>query len=496
MITEATPKVWYPRLYPKQMELFNDRHRFLLVHGPRRSTKTWACMARILRHAFDTNGARVAMICPTLKNSKAGGIWVDMTTIAIPEWERANIGFKVVEGPKMTGDTRMSYFIIRNRWGGTSEVQLHSLDYVHDVEEKFKGTKFSMFYFSELDNFNDPIVFKTTIQSLRMTPEIPYEEHFWIGDTNPPADGPDNWMYKVWLDEAKRDNHPNKSYQSRFHDLAFTLDDNIEMDPRDREDLIESLKGDQNLYNRYVLGMWVEDSRDNLFGDVFKKDRHIIGDTTPADKKDWEIITPSPNCHQLYIGIDPGDVNHAAVIIEIINTPTGEPIYSVIDEVVSVGKNVSLREFTEAICRQMDFWESFVSTSFHRKVLWKTWSDSSVLRYRSAANSDEALLIRNLSKGRIQCRAAEKFTGSVETRVRIVHRLLWENRLFVSAQCTETIKMLTGLRKGPSKLEPIAPRKLKHAFDAMSYPILQEEPAALEKGMPSTSRTAPSVVSL
>ena len=41
----------------KQMDVFNDFHRFLLLTGPRKSGKTIAAMHKILRHCFDNNGA-------------------------------------------------------------------------------------------------------------------------------------------------------------------------------------------------------------------------------------------------------------------------------------------------------------------------------------------------------------------------------------------------------------------------------------------------------
>lgn len=488
----ADTSYWTPRLYPKQMEVFNNLHRFLLVHGPRRSSKTWGIMHKILRHCFDNNGARVAMVCPTNKNAKSGGVWVDLTTIAIPEWEAAKIGFRVTEGPKMTGDTRMSYVRIRNRHGGTSEIQLHSLDYVHDVESKFKGTKFSMFYFSELDNFDDEIVLKATMPSLRMTPEIPYEQHQWIGDTNPPIDGPNNWMYKWWFEMAKQENHPNPGYQARFHDIPFQLDDNIEMDPRDKEDLIESLKHDRNLYNRYVLGLWVEDTSDGFFREVFHPHVHIRGDITPPERKNWEVIMPSSYCHELLLGLDPGDVNHAAHIVEQIYTPSGEPIFAVLDEIVSVGAQISLRQLTEALVDRMDFWEKICEKHYGRKPRWKTWSDKSVLRYRSAADSDEALVVRNLSGGRIIPRGVDKFPGSQMTRVRILHRLLWENRIFISAHCTETIAMIKALRNMGTKVEPVGPKKHKHAFDSLTYILISEEPSSLERADPDIRAGAPS----
>jgi len=332
--------------------------------------------------------------------------------------------------------------------------------------------------------------------SLRMTPQIPYEQHQWIGDTNPPVDGPNNWMYKWWFVMAKQENHPNPEYQARFHDIAFVLDDNIEIDPRDKEDLIESLKDDRNLYNRYVLGLWSEDTSDGFFRDVFRPGFHIKGDITPADRKEWEVIMPSSNCQELLIGLDFGDVNHAAHIIEQIHTPSGEPIFAVLDEIISIGANVSLRMITEALVERMDFWETKCQQHYNRKPRWRTWSDKSVLRYRSAADSDEELVIRNLSKGRILPRAADKFPGSPKARVRILHRLLWENRIFFSAQCTETIAMLKALRDMGTQVEPIGPRKHKHAFDSLTYILISEEPTALERSEPRMDVGAPASVVL
>jgi hypothetical protein len=56
--------------------------------------------------------------------------------------------------------------------------------------------------------------------------------------------------------------------------------------------------------------------------------------------------------------------------------------------------------------------------------------------------------------------------------------------------------MLKAIRKGTTKMEPVAPRRLKHSFDSLSYIIISEEPSAMEQSIPTVNRTAPSVVSL
>lgn len=495
MTTPTNGDYWTPSLAPKQMEVFNDNHRFLLLDGPRKSGKTLAACHKILKHCFDTPDARVAMFCITTKNAKAGGVWLDLTELALPEWIKAKIGMKIIESPKVTGDTRMSHFTVSNRYGGKSEVQLHSLEYCPDIVEKIRGARFSMVYFSELDNFNDRIVFDISEDQLRML-NLPYEMHQWMADTNPPASGTNNWMHDFWFKEKAQENHPDPEYQNHIHRIGFKIEDNPFLDEREKRTLIAKYRTRKGLYNRFILGIWEEDLTDGCFSEVFRPDFHVLGDIHKPTRKDWEVIFPTESCHELLIGLDPGDVNHAAHIIEQINPPGGDPIFAVIDEVVSVGRNISLREFANAIVTQMDFWENFCKMNYNREIRWRTWADTSVDRYRSAAASDEALVIRNISNGRIRPMAAAKFHGSVETRVRILHRLFSEDRIFISASCPDTITMCKALKRTGIKTEPIGPKRHKHAFDSLTYILISQEPFALEQSAPRVGKGAPHAVTL
>lgn len=429
------------------------------------------------------------MVTRTNKNAKAGGVWIDLTRMAIPEWEAANIGFKVTEGPKVTGDTRMSYVKILNRFGTESEIQLHSLDYCLDVDEKFKGTRFSMFYFSELDNFEGMVVFTSTIQQLRMNPEIPYEQHQWIGDTNPPESGTNNWLHDLWFKERERENHPDPEYQSRIHQIKFSLDDNIYLDARDKADLKASMRHRPSLYRRLVEGIWEEDLTNGFFSDVFSEQAHVLGDVSSPNRDDWDVITPSGNCIELICGFDLGNTNHSAHIVEKIKTPSGDNVFAVLDELVTVDRAISLREFTIAFMQRMEKWEQFCMEKYQRPVRWKCWSDSSAMNWRAAAEATDALIVRNVSGGKILLQAAPKFNHSVMARVNSLHRLMYERRVFISALCPSTIKMAKALKRGTSKIEPISRSGGHiHVFDSLTYILIAEEPMDLLVNKPNVTK--------
>lgn len=496
IVSNTTP--WVPRLSPKQMEVFNETRRFVLLTGPRKSSKTIAAVHKILRHCFDTrcddgSGARVAMFTKTTKNAKAGGVWLDLTEIALPEWIKAGIGMTVVESPRVTGDTRMSYFKVRNRWGGVAEVQLHSLDYCPEIVEKIKGGRFSMVYFCELDNFDDRIVFDISEDQLRMM-GLPWDKHQWLADTNPPETGTNNWLHDLWFKERDRQNHEDPEYQAQIARIEFTLDDNPFLDEREKKTLIAKYKHRKSLYNRFILGKWEEDLTDGCFVEVFREEIHVRGDISSPDKKLWEIMVPSDGCYELMLGLDLGETNHAACIVEKRTSPSGDPIWSVLDEVVSTEQKVSIREFTEALLSRMAFWENYIKSNYNREIRWKTWSDNSIYRYKSAAEVDEALIVRNLSGGKIRPIATRKFPGSVMVRKELLYRLLWEKRIYFSAVCPDSISMLKALKPGSTKIDPIKRSRHKHPFDALTYILLGEEPMSLEDNGPKTDRNRGVVV--
>lgn len=477
---------WIPSLSPKGYQVFNSYVRFLLLHGSRKSSKSISAENKLCRHAFENNGAIVAVVTKTTKNAKSG-VWQDLVRFVVPQWIKANIGFKYTVEPRMEADTKMSYFRIRNMWGGESEFQLHSLEHASEAEAKFKGTRFSMVYLSEADQFEDRIVFDILSDQLRVI-DIPFEQHQLIADTNPPEEGEDHWLHDIWWKELSRPGI-NPEYVARFGHIPFKIADNPFLDPREKAELEEKYRYDPNKYARFVLGQWVRDDRGSIFEDFYSPNIHVRGDCSSHSQDDWEIVIPTKNCIELYSGWDTGDVNHAAVIAA--KRDMGEhSAFDVIDEVVSLNTPVSVADFTEAFMERMDYWEKLMKEEYGtQRILWRHWSDASAMRYRSAADSSDELIVRQVSRNRVILNAVAKPRGSVRARISLLKKLLFEKRILFSAQCQQVQQMLRFLRAGKAKTEVIAEGSpYKHAFDALTYMLLNESPADVERRIEPETR--------
>lgn len=477
---------WIPHLTPKGYQVFNSYTRFLLLHGSRKSSKSISAENKLCRHAFENNNAIIAVVTKTTKNAKVG-VWQDLVRFVVPNWIRANIGFRYTVEPRMEADTKMSYFRVRNLYGGESEFQLHSLEHCQEVESKFKGTRFSMVYLSEADQFEDRIVFDILSDQLRVI-DIPFEQHQLIADTNPPEEGEDHWLHSVWWKELQKPG-VNAEYIKRFHNIHFRIADNPFLDPREKAELEEKYKYDPNKYARFVLGQWVRDDRGTIFEDFYVPNIHVRGDCSSPNQDDWEIIVPGKNCIELYSGWDTGDVNHAAIIAA--KRDMGDhSAFDVIDEIVSLNSPVSLTDFTEAFMERMDYWEKLVNDLYgNRRILWRHWSDASAMRYRSAADSSDELIVRQVSRNRIILNSVAKPRGSVRARISLTKKLLFEKRLCVSAQCFHLQESLKYLKPGKSKTEVIQESsQFKHVFDALTYMLLNESPADVERRIEPETR--------
>ena len=477
---------WYPEQSPKQLEIYNCYNRYVLASGPKKSGKTIGNLHRIVRHAFEIDGARVAMFAKTVKNAKAGGIWNDMTDLILPEWLNAGIGLEYTTkksdgtmGVKQDAQTRMMYFRIRNAHGGESEFQLHSIDNEKEVESIAKGTRFSCFYFAELSNFKNRLVFDITSDQLRM-PGLDFNQHIWIADTNPPDDGPDHWIHDVWYKlAAKKEKAPHEEFLCKHLRLIeVMIEDNPYLSNEERADLYVRFAHDPDLYARYILGKYVRATKGAIFSDQFNPDVHVVGDTSALDDKDWQILMPSEHCIELMTGWDLGDKFHSCHILEPIEQEGVDGrTYCVLDEINHLDATVDLglREFSEAVMIRIELWEKYLG----KQPGWRHWSDSAALtNFRSGAETYDKNLIYKYSEGRIQLEASPKFPGSIRKRIQIVKILLYENRLLVSAGCLRTIDMFKSLKKGTGA-KVIMDSIYRHVFDSLSYSLASMEPELL-----------------
>lgn len=474
--------IWYPSLFPKQVEIYNDYHRYLLISGPRKSSKTIGVLHKVVRHMWETPYpfAMVGMFEKFLKTAKRG-VWEDLMRFVLPEWLNSGIGMKFTTkdgsgrpGPRVDPITDDIFFRVTNYWGEEAELRLASLKSDDDVEAKVKSTRFSMLYFSELSNFKHRKVFVTSIPQLRMM-HLDRQYHQWIADTNPSEEGPHSWIYKIFYEERTAKDHPKPNFQKDIGLIEVFWKDNPTFSQEDREEIESLCAHDPELFDRYARGLWTAGGlQERHFKDLFVQGKHVLGDVSSMNQENWEIISPSETCFELVVGWDTGDVNHAAIIFESVrNVEDGSFYFSILDECIWNHVQRPLEEFVWEVTEKMERLEKMLG----RKVVWSHWSDESVIKhYRGSAGAFDAMVIYKASKERIMLQGVPKTPGSVQTRVQILKQLLSKDQVFISAQCTHTIDMFNNLRKGrtPAEYVPKFNNEHKHPFDALTYGLQME----------------------
>lgn len=475
------PEYWVPDLNPKQLLCLNDYHRYLLLEGCKYAGKSVGAVHKVVRHLWETDRAEVAVFARTIKSAKSAGIYIEICA-AVEDWiEKGGYfhGKWVRPGPQTTdGVSKVPFFTLKNLHGTISRCSLFNCQDNSDVEIALKGTRFSMAYIPEATNFPQRITFDAIKVQLRCL-HLPYEAHQLLMDCNPDASGEASWLYQLFFVEKflPPKTPGEQAFRDQLHSIHFEIADNPKIDPREFEDLKASYAHSQDLTDRYVRGLWTASHMDSHFADLFLPNIHVVGTAHGSNKDDWEIITPDESCHELIGSFDLGDVNHSAHIFQkrIVNN---EVSFDVIDELVFLKEKISIEDFTFLYMEKMDLWEAYIRENYGRqRIGWRFWSDDSAFQYRSAADSYDELIVRNASEGRILLGAAHKAKGSVKLRVNLVRKLLFQKRLFFSAQLRETIRSIQGLKKGSSIADFVdRTDPLKHAFDSLTYGLIAEAP--------------------
>lgn len=484
-------KLWLPPLNLKQVEIFDDFHRYLLVDGPRKSGKTFGIAHKVLRHAFDVRYAMIGIVTKTIKNAKAAGIWVLISRF-LRIWVDGCPGFRVLEGPKTTGDSKMSFVRIQNRHGGVSEIQCHSLEHSAEVEAKFKGPAYSKFWLSEFDQYCDEHAFDIFCDALRQW-GVSYDEHQIICDCNPPDTGTNNWMHDKWFkfkqSEPKEDEpESDRDLRASLHRIPVNLDDNPQLDPRERRDLEARYRKRKTLHNRFVLGKWEQDITDGHFSDVWNEDIHVVGQAD-GPEADWEVIVPTAACRELVCGWDIGEKkSHSFHIMEKLlgeDPVTRRMIvaFNVLDELVVVRQFVSVEDFVIAAVDKMDHWEKWQKEKHGITLSYRHWSDTSAFELRASANTTDAAIAYVVSRKKVVMQGAPKYRDSNKDKVNLLWQFLHAKRLHVSAQCFKTRSMFAMLRADPGSASSKYVKRddHKHPFDSLSYPIIAEAPTDMIK---------------
>lgn len=480
---------WRPTTSPKQDYLRQIcRHKkFVLANGPRYSGKTVGALQCLCEHAWLTNRANICIITISQTVGMDSGVWNDLTGIFLPEWIGGNFGMKWVEKPFIQGVSKKPTCIVSNRFGGESTIQLESLKNEQEVEDRFKPRRYSMIYVPELSTFHNRGTFVCWTECLRMI-GMPEKDHLFLADTNPPDDE-SWWIHDLWWDLLEAEADALEPEQRMFKDALSRVDINVEdnpfADPRHVTLLKAKYAHDEELYNRYILGLPTKTTEDSLFHKVFRPKFHVIGEVSSPANQDPEILVPQPECRELSTGWDPGSAtNSAAVIAEKwkpLDTPGRLTIINFLDELVLVDELHTLDDFVLAFMRKMEMWELIMGLP--GKVTWNHWSDRSVFDMRSPESNryyHEIIYDASLRyieeelvhvSGPIILQAADRGPGSVEQRVDLWKRMLYDERAFFSAEkCPKLIHMNKSIKRSKTAVGVIqkgSPHK--HVFDAASY---------------------------
>lgn len=524
------PKPWTLPVAPKQLHMIRDQSQLLLADGPRRSGKTIGLGHKAAHHLWNIPGAVGMMLGYTITKNATEGAWVDMRKTILPSWIEADFGMQFLDPHThsplkssrdpcfIEGTTKRMYMEISNRFYDKdvpedwrySRIFLDSLSDEspngEKVETRYKSKRFSFIWVTELSDFRYRSTLDILTECLRMYHLRP-NQHQLVADTNPAPEGEDSWIWKIWywlrgldldhleedeLEELDTQYHLPKDEADRARALSklktvqkklslhhFTLDDNPYITQDEKDDIWVKYGHNVGLRDRYYYGLWTKSTGEGLFSEVWRPNIHIVGQARGLLHSEAEMAVPQEDAIELGMGLDPGPVNFAASFVEkfpVEVTMKGSTAvktgFLVFDEFASIGKPLKLEEATEELMDKIAYWEKFLN----REVLWRFWADQSAFAsYQSIANTSEAKEMFSLSDGKIALRAFKRLPGSVAERTDLMIRLLFENRLFVSAaRCPQTIEMFERLKRKRTSgtIDRASPQK--HIFDSLSYYVCME----------------------
>lgn len=482
----------------KQLEIMQacreptGRRKIVFVTGPKWTSKTVGTCDAVCDHLWNVEHASVCVIASSIGAGSDSGVWTKLIDETIPEWVEGDFGFewwKGRVGERQKGASKRLYVEVLNKFGKKSYAQLSSLKDERQVEKDFFNTYYSMILWGELQNYSQEKTYETLLNSLRK-PNVPEGDHVLLCDGNPSDKGKRSWQYKKWFQFRIDPNIPEerKPEQQNLRLIQINLDDNPFLTDSRKAEIRSSYGDDPSCYARYVKGEWVEASMDAVFGDVYKKSIHIVGDEKDDDP---EVLCPTEGAIELMTGWDFGPVNPAVVFCEQAfpeewkahtngNGSVKHELsqFRFFDELCFLDvqpQELSLADYTEMVMKKMDFWEKFLG----HPVLWTHFSDRSVVDVSEPdSNRLQHTEVKAVSGDKIQLIAVDRRPGSVSAGIRLWRRLLFQRRILISAdRCPALMAAMTGLThaRGPSGVIPYSIAKgnsHKHPFDAARYLVV------------------------
>jgi hypothetical protein len=467
--TVASEETWTPSLSGSQLELFNSTANYVLAYGERASGKTFVLGGhKLVRHAYESFNGLCLIIVGVKAQATQGGVWHKLQTEVLPEWkEGIGIGYT----DEKLDLQKQPYLDVENRYGGWSRISLLSAPYGNILVDRIKGYEPSYVFIDELTNLDTPHYFDAVVQQLGRRQGIEGCQQYTAA-CNP--SGPSHWVYKRFFEVPLKSGDWNPDY----HVVHVKIQENEKNLPDGYYDrVMEAVANDPIEAQRMLEGKWVDRPAGNaIFGPYYSKPLHVVGDARSGivPNKDFPVV----------IGYDPGSVNNAFIFMQCI-IGTERSLWTVFDEIVTINQKIPYTALIPQIYRKMKKWEDRVGS----KLNWMHISDNSAFnQYRAKTGSYDVRDFEEISKEKaehfdldpIRMKAAPKFSGSVESRVRLLINKLVNEEILISASCTEVIKSIRHLvseQEKNGKYDPSLELKPKrsvyiHAFDALTYPIM------------------------
>jgi hypothetical protein len=308
--------------------------------------------------------------------------------------------------------------------------------------------------------------------------------------------GPSHWVYKRFF-EAPYDEDGN--YNHDYHVVHVKIAENeANLPPGYYARIMEAVTNDPIEAKRMLEGEWIDrPSGDALLAPYYNKSIHVVGDAKKG-------IVPNPD-FPVIIGYDPGSVNNACIFMQCL-VGRERSVWTVFDELVTINKKIPYTTLIPLIYRKMKYWTDKVG----KKLNFVHISDNSAFnQFRAKTGSYDVRDFEEISKEKcevfdlepIRMKAAPKFQGSVEGRVRLMISKLVQEEILISAQCTDVLKSIRNLassKQENGKYDPsleLKPRRSVyiHAFDALTYPIMFYD---VKSGVPRANVKTASIIEI
>lgn len=467
-------KEWMPDLNPAQEKIFFSKKKYILAWSEKFSGKTFGCLCRVMKHAYENDNAFVIILTRTGNMSLDGGAWHKLVTEVLPQWEDG-LGIKWKTGQ----DKQHNVFVWMTNANGNWVMILNtSAPNPEQLAERFRGREPSMVFVDELTSCSTDQYFKAIAAQLGRRPGIPEEEQIYLAATNP--DDPEHWVYRRWFGDDGNGLGPE------YEAIYCPKEENYRhVGEKYFASLEATYRGDDAGTAWMIAGMWVaRASGDGLFRDLYQTAIHVRPLNEQGNPDQDKILMPAAD-HHMIIGIDPGSAFNAFSFQQWLPVE-GRNKWLIFDEIVTIKKRVSYEQFIPVVMRRIRWWRDEVG-----KEMPMVWiSDNSAFnQYRAAQGSFDVLEIERIYEANrmqygleaMKMRAAPKFNGSVPARTRIAQKLLADQDVIVSSLCSYHQKMFLKIESKLQKPgEPINPEAMLtpqrsdyiHVFDSCTYPWL------------------------